>query len=146
MFKRFTFWLWAAVSFQFLTALFHALSLFVTPVPQNETERQLLDLMTNYQRDFGGGFHRTTKNLVTALSACFTLLCLLGGLTNTHLLKKQVAADILTGQLKIQLVVFGACFVLMAVFTFLPPIILTGLIVLTLLAAYRLARGKATSE
>jgi hypothetical protein len=37
---------------------------------------------------------------------------------------------------RIQLVVFGLCFVIMATFTFLPPIVLSGLIVLALTATY----------
>lgn len=136
MLKRFAFWLWAAVVFQLLTAVFHSLSLFITPVPQNETERQLFDLMTSYKLDAGGGFHPSIRNLTTALSSCFSLLCLLGGLTNAYLLRKKVVADLVKGLVRIQLVVFGLCFVIMATFTFLPPIVLSGLIVLALTATY----------
>lgn len=66
MIKRYTFWLWAAVVFQLLTAVFHSLSLFVSPEPANETERQIQTLITTYKIDAGAGFHPTFSNLVTA--------------------------------------------------------------------------------
>ena len=132
MLKRYTFWLWLAVVFLFLTGLIHSISLFVSPAPANETERQLLDLMMNYKQDLGAGFHKSMWNLFTALSSCFTFLYLLGGLNITYLLKKKVRLGILKGIVRIHLLVFGVCFVVMAIFTFLPPIVLTGLLVLFL--------------
>ena len=146
MFKRYTFWLWIAVVFMLLTAAVHSISLFVNPEPQNEVERQLMNLMRTYKNDFGGGFHPSTANLVTALSSCFSLLCLLGGLTNAYLLKKKVGAGILKGFVGINLLVFSICFVMMLVFTFLPPIVLTGLIVLFLLLALLTMRGSAAAK
>jgi hypothetical protein len=136
MLKRYTFWLWTSVVLQFLTAAIHATSLFVSPVPDNETERILHELFTTYQKDLGGGFHRTFNDLFTALSSCFSFVCLLGGLVNAYLLRKKVSVEILRGVVLINVVVFGAIFAVMAYFTFLPPIILTGLIFVTLLLAY----------
>jgi len=136
MFRRYRFWLWLAVVFLLLNALIHSLTLFLQPAAQNETERQLFDLMTSYKQDFGAGFKRSTKELVTALSACFSLVCLLGGLTLAFLLRKQAEVRIMKGVVGIHVLVFGICFAVMAVFTFLPPIVLTGLIFLSLLLAY----------
>lgn len=133
MLKRYTLWLWIAVVLMFLTGAVHSIGLFVRPVPENEVERQLIELMTTYKHDLGAGFHPTMGNLFTALSSCFSLLCLLGGLTNAYLLKKRIEAGILQGIVWINLLVFGICFVMMLVFTFLPPIVLTGLIVLFLM-------------
>lgn len=135
MLKRYTFWLWMAVVFMLLTAAVHSISFFVNPVAQNEIERQLIDLMKTYKYDFGAGFHPTMGNLFTALSSCFSLLCLLGGLTNAYLLKKKVDAQIMKGFVGINLLVFGICFVMMLVFTFLPPIVFTGMIVVFLILA-----------
>jgi hypothetical protein len=132
--KRYSSWLWTAVVFQFLTAAIHSLSFFRRPIPQNETERQLFDLMMTYRRDLGGGFQPTMENLFTALSACFPILCLLGGLTIAYCLKKKVTTDILKGIVRIQVVIFGMTFAVMLIFTFLPPIVLTGLVFLLLLA------------
>ena len=136
MLKRYTLWLWIAIVFMLLTAAVHAVTLFVEPAPQNETERQLAQLMTTYRNDFGAGFHPTPANLFTALSSCFSLVCLLGGLLNAYLLKKRVGAEIMRGVIAIDLLVFGICFIVMAIFTFLPPIVLTGLIALFLVLAF----------
>jgi len=135
MFKRHTFWLKTAVTFMFLTAAIHATSLFVKPEPKNETERQLLDLMANYRLDLMG-FHRTSSELVAALSSCFSLLCLLGGLTNAYMLRKKVAGDLLKGFVGLNLLVFGPCFVIMLLLTFPPPFILTGLVAISLTLTY----------
>lgn len=126
----------------FLTAAVHSLSLFVSPTPENEAERMLHELFTTYQKDLGGGFHRTFSDLFTALSSCFSFVCLLGGLINAYLLKKKVSAEILRGITLINVIVFGGIFAVMAFFTFLPPIILTGLILVTLLVGYFTLRSE----
>lgn len=128
-------WLKTAAIVQFITAVIHAITLFVKPPPNNETEKQLFTLMKTYQLDLGAGIHRTMSELSLALSACFCLVCLLGGLLNWYLLRKQIEPGIMQGVITINLIVFGICFALMAVFTFLPPIILTGLIFLFLVIA-----------
>ncbi len=136
MLKRYTFWLWAAIAFLVLNTIIHSITLFIQPAPQNEIERQLVHLMTTYHNDFGAGFHPTPQNLFTALSSSFSLLCLLGALMNAYLLRKRVSTDIMRGVVAIDLLVFGICFVVIAVFTFLLPIILIGLIVVFLALAF----------
>ena len=136
MLKRYTFWLWIAIAFLVLNTIIHSITLFIQPAPQNEIERQLNHLMTTYHNDFGAGFHPTPQNLFTALSSCFSLLCLLGALMNAYLVRKRVSTEIMRGVLAIDLLVFGICFVVVAIFTFLLPIILTGLIVLFLALAF----------
>ncbi len=136
MLKRYTFWLSAAVIFQFLTAAFHAVSLFVRSEPTNDSERQMFELMTNYRMDAGVGFHPTFSNLMTALSSCFSFVCMLGGLTLSYLMIKHTEQNIMKGMIGINVIIFGAIFVVMAVFTFLPPIVCTGLIFFNLLVAY----------
>jgi hypothetical protein len=138
MFKRYRFWLWAAIVLLFANALIHSLTLFIEPAAQNETERQLRELMTSYRIDFGAGFRRNTKELVTALSSSFSLLCLLAGLTLSYLARQntQVEMRVLKGVVGMHLIEFALCFIIVAVFTFLPPIILMGLIFLSLLMAY----------
>lgn len=139
MLKRYTFWLTAAVLFQFITAALHSLSFFITPDLKNDTERQIHQLITTYRDDMGAGFQPTFWNLFTALSACYPLLCMLGGLTIGYLLLKHTEPNIMRGIIAINLGVFGVCFIVMLFLTFLPPIILTGLIVINLLAAYIVA-------
>ena len=132
MLKRYTFWLWLAVVFLFLSGAFHSVGLFIKPSGANDAERQMIDLMVNHQMDMGAGFHRSMWNLFLALSSCYTFLCILGGLTLAFLLKKKAPVNILKGVAGIELLVFLAAWVVMIVFTFLPPIVLTGLVVLFL--------------
>jgi hypothetical protein len=136
MLKRPRFWLWTAVVLLFLNVVIHSITLFISPAPQNETERQLIELMVNYRSDFGAGFHRNMKELWTALSSCFSLLALLGGLTLAYLGRQRVEPGLLKGVVGVHVIVFGITFVIMLVFTFLPPIILTGLIFLTLVMTF----------
>ena len=136
MLKRYTFWLWTAVALLFLTGLIHSIGLFISPVPANDVERQLLALLMGYKQDLGAGFHRTMWDLFRALSSCFTFVCLLGGLTLGYLLREKADLRILKGVVGIHLLVFVAIFVVMAVFTFLPPIVLTGLVVLFLTLSF----------
>jgi hypothetical protein len=106
----------------------------------------LHELIVTYRKDLGGGFQRTFSDLFTALSSCFSFVCLLGGLIIAYLLKTRAPVEILRGVTLINVIVFGAIFVVMAVFTFLPPIVLTGLVFLTLLISYiLLLRTQATT-
>lgn len=147
MLKSYRFWLWTAAVLLLLTALIHASTLFIEPTAQNETERQLLALLVGYKQDFGAGFHRSMKEIFIALSACFSLVCLLGGLTLAYLARAKSDVRELRGVVGIHVLVFGLCFGVMAVFAFLPPIVLTGLIFFSLLLAYFLfPRAQETSE
>lgn len=136
MLKRYRFWLWAAIVLLLLTAVIHTTTLFITPEPQNDTERQLLNLLAGYKQDFGAGFQRTLKEIFIALSASFSLICLLGGLTLLRINRNGVDLRLMKGVVGVHAFVFGLCFFLMAAYTFLPPIILTGLIFLCLLVTY----------
>jgi hypothetical protein len=131
--KNYIIWLKTAAILQFITAIIHAITLFVSLPPNNETEKQLFTLLDTYKFDFGAGFHRTMGELTLALSACFSLVCLLGGLLSWYLLRKKTEPQVMKGVITINLLVFGICFVLIARFAFLMPIILMGLIVLFLI-------------
>ena len=131
--KKYSTWLKTAAFLQFTAAIIHAVTLFVTPPPNNETEKQLFTLMDTYKFDFGAGFHRTMDELTFTLSACFCLVCLLGSLLNWYLLRKKVEPEIMQGVITINLLVFGILFGLTATFAFLLPIILSGLIFLFLI-------------
>jgi len=136
MLKRYAFWTKVTIVLQFLTAGVHSISFFVEPDLKTDTERQLHELITTYHPEMGAGFHPSFWNLFTALSACFPLLCLLGGLTLGYLLWKKASPSLMKGILAINVLIFGVTFVVMALFTFPPPIIVTGLIFVTLLIAY----------
>lgn len=127
-------WWWVAAVLQLITAAIHALSFLNKPTPANDTERQLIDLMQNYRQNFAG-MEVTMDGLFTALSACFSLLYLFGGLINVYLLRRCQDNLLLNGVLRINLLIFGICFAVMAAFTFPPPIILTGLAFIFLVLA-----------
>jgi hypothetical protein len=134
--------MWVVIGCQLLTAVFHTIGIVASPGLRNETERQLYDLMTNYRIDAGAGFTPSTGDLFTALSSCFSLLCLFGGLVNILLVRRSAPADLLNGILLVSVLIFGVCFAIMAVFTFLPPIIMTGLILVTLVIAWIVHRSQ----
>jgi hypothetical protein len=140
--NKYTIWLKIAAIFQLTNAAVHVISFFISPEPKNDTEKQIFTLMTTYQFDMGAGFHRSANDLTTALSACFSLLWLLAGLQNWYLLRKKIDAQVIKGVIRINLIVFGICFVLMAIFTFLLPIICTGLIIILLLFTLFMIPGK----
>lgn len=133
--KNYRPWLTTAAIIQLLTAIIHATTLFVSAAPSNETEKQLFGLMDTYRLDLGAGFHKTMGELLFSLSACLTLLCLLGGLLSWWLLKKQAPSDMMKGVININLLVFATGFVIFTLNAFLVPIVMVGLIVLFLLIA-----------
>jgi hypothetical protein len=132
----------ASIIFLILTGLIHALSFIAKPVPANDTEKQMMDLMQNYKMDMGAGFMRTFIQIFNSLSACFTLLCLFGGILLYYLNKNNIGKQLMTGVLNIYLVFFGVLFVLMWTLTFLPPILCVTFIFITLI----LSRWSVSSE
>jgi len=128
MHKRFSFFIWALIIFQFLTTIFHSLSFFIKPVGSNATEEQMISLIGTYKMDMGNGIFRTYSELVFSLSISVTLICLFGGLLNWFLKRKQIAAEVWKGVLLIETIVFGIMFLVVMFFAFLPPMICTGLI------------------
>jgi hypothetical protein len=128
-------WLWIAGILQLLTAIIHSTSFFVKNVPVNDTEKQLHELITTYKKDLGAGFAPTFYDFFIALSACFALLYLFGGLLSIFFIRKAPGVDLLIGFLNISLLVFGINFIVTAYFTFIFPIVFTGLCLVALLAA-----------
>jgi hypothetical protein len=132
--KRKQTWLWIAGILQLLTAIVHSLNFFVKNVPANDTERQLHELITTYKKDLGAGFAPTFYDFFIALSACFALLYFFGGWLSIFFIRKRLSVDLLKGFLNITLLVFGINFIVTAYFTFIFPIVFTGLVFIALLA------------
>ena len=135
MLKSYTFWLKSVVVFQLLTAGIHALSFLRKPQPTSDAEKQMLELMTTIKNDMGAGYSPSMMDFLMALSSCFTLVYLLGGLLNIQLIRKKVTPDVMKGVLNINLLIFGASFIIMASLTFLPPIVLTAIVFVLLIPA-----------
>lgn len=139
MLSNFSFWIWGTIIAQLLTAFFHSLS-FVSPAkPRNDMEKQLVEITTKYKLDMGAGIKRSFYSLFIGVSACFTLIFILGGVLNWYFLKSGINGEIWKGFLLIQLVVYGIIFLLQVRFTFLPPIIVTGLVFIFLAGTYFLS-------
>ncbi len=138
--------LFTLITLQFLTAFFHSLSFFTHPQGTNDKEKALIDLMTTYRQDMGAGIHRTTYDIFIGLSSCLPLLCALGGWINLYFLRKNLNQELWKGMLRIQCFIYGALFVSMSFFTFLPPIVLTGLIFLAALYSWYIADKSSLSE
>lgn len=133
---RYLFWIRTTAILQLITAGVHTLSFFRSPIPANETERTLYELMSTYQPSLGPFFHPSTRDLFIGLSASFTMLYLLGGMINLYLLQKNLSQNLWKGLTSINLIVFGGYFLVALIFTFLPPIIFTGAVFIGLCLAY----------
>ena len=129
-------WVITIIVFQLLTAAIHSISYFIKPTAANETEKQLLDLFNNYRTDMGAGFNPSTAELFLTFSIAFTLLFIFGGLINIALLKSSASINVLKSIIGIEVLIYGIMFIATAVLTFLPPIILTGLVFVICMAAY----------
>lgn len=139
MLSNFSFWIWGTIVTQLLTAFFHSLS-FISPTkPRNDIEKQLVEITTNYKIDMGAGIKRSFYSLFIGVSSCFTLIYAFGGVMNWYFLKTGITAEVWKGFLLIQLIIYGIVFLLQVRFTFLPPIIVTGLVFLFLAGTYFLA-------
>jgi hypothetical protein len=74
------------------TCFLHLIGHFQVPLPENDTEKQLLDLMATYQIDVGNGEAVTMQGLQKGFSLFFSLFFLWSGslsLSLSHRLAEQ---------------------------------------------------------
>ena len=133
--RNYSFWLKAAIISQGMTGIFHVLGIISGSKPNNDTEKTLLDLMQNYKFDLGSGFLHSMDDIKLAFSISFALLLFFSAALNFYLLKTNIAPNIVKGVIVINLLTYIPCFITMVMFTFLPPIVCTGLITLFLMIA-----------
>lgn len=136
MLSNFSFWIWGTIIAQLLTAVFHSISFFVKDKPKNDTEKQLIELNTKYKIDMGAGFKRSFGQLFIGVSTSFTLIFFFGAALNWYFLNSGISAEVWKGLLLIELIAYGLVFFLQVRFTFLPPIIVTGVVFLFLAGTY----------
>jgi hypothetical protein len=141
----FGFWIRATYIFQLTTGIIHSMSFFVEQKGANDTEQQLLQLMTQYKMDMGQGFHRSMADIVTSLSACLTLLCFMGGSMLLVLYRSDVSTTVMKRILLVNSLVFATGLVVMAVFAFLPPVVCFGLITFCSIMAWATISEAKTS-
>jgi hypothetical protein len=139
MLSDFSFWIWGTIIAQFLTALFHSLSFVTRAKPRNDREKELIEITTQYKIDMGAGITRSFYSLFIGVSSCFTLIYILGGVLNWYFLNAGISGGVWKGFLLIQLIAYGIVFLLQVRFTFLAPIIVTGLVFVFLAGTYFLS-------
>ncbi len=144
MFRKFSFWIWGTIIFQWFTAALHSTAVFIAPKPEitDEKEKLLVDLAANFKKDYGAGFVRSYDDFVFAVSLSFTIFFLFSGFVNWWLNKKKISGEVWRGLLLIQVITFGIVFITMLLFTFLPPIVCTGFIFLFSIGAYISSRKR----
>ena len=142
--RHYTWWLGVSVFLQLFTGLLHSLSFFNNPKPGNETEEQLLMLMQSYQMNMGSGFSPTMLDLMNSMSIAFVLLLLSGGVVIWFLLVKKTNPAVMKGISLIYTITYLICFIAMLFLAFLPPVVMTGLIMVSLMIAYLLNRSNKT--
>lgn len=71
-----------------LTCFFHLVGHFQEPAPTDDSQKQLLDLMANYQVDIGNGATITMMEIQKGFSLCFSLLFLWSGALSLFLVKQ----------------------------------------------------------
>lgn len=136
MFNKYSFWLKVSIIIQFLTGIFHMIGFITNPVPMNDQEKQLFDLMNNYKFYLGAGFHRTMQDIMDSFSLSFALLLFFTATLIWYLLNNTISHHIMKGVILISTGMYVMCFMIMSLLTFLPPIFCTGLIVLTLTISF----------
>ena len=147
MIKRYVFWFKTASILQLLTGFFHALSFLHGPLPENDEERHLFDLMYGYKFDLGFGFIRSMVDIMNSLSITFSLFLFFSGLLNLFILKNDLPKKTIKGVILINLFAYSLCLITMMLLTFLPPIVCIALIDISLLIAFcLLLREKVSYE
>jgi hypothetical protein len=144
--KTYSLWLKVAIALQFITGVFHLLGFINSPVPKNDSERQLFDLMTNYKFDLGAGFLRSMEDLMNSFSIAFALFLFFSCILNLFLLRNNLPNKVMNGVILINFFAYLICFIAMSALTFLPPIICTGLIVVMLLIAYLRLKAESSKK
>ena len=146
MLKKFSFWIRATIVFQLLTTAMHSVSFFITPIATNETEKQMLELITNYKMNMGNGIFRTYSDIVISLSINLTLLCLFSALLNIFLVRSEAPPKLFRGILLLQVIIFGILLIFVLRYAFLPPILSVALVLLGCLGSYRSIRPLLTTQ
>ena len=94
MLSNFSFWIWATIIAQSLTAIFHSISFFAKEKPRNDKEKQLIELVKDYKIDMGAGIKRSFGQLFIGVSTCFTFIYILGAALNWYFLQSGINPEV----------------------------------------------------
>ena len=137
MLKNYKFWFKAASWALFVTGLLHSLSLIQKPVGENETERQLIDLMTTYKL---GGVNRTFYELYFFFSLSMTMFTLFVAGLNLLFAKYYMPSEHERKWITANLIFWTIFLVPLNLFTFIIPITCYAVCWLLFLCAFILSK------
>ena len=113
---------------QLLTGPIHLVGILSgPPAPSSEDERLLMDLMRRVEQDFGGGFVRSTLDIVTGLSFQYGIFMVMVGLTNLLALRMVKDGRFFRTLSWLNVVFMGILAVNAYVFFFILPLLLFAL-------------------
>lgn len=119
MLKNYKFW-WKAGAWALLvTALLHSLSLINKPVGENDTERQLLDLMMNYKL---GGVNRTMYELYFFFSLSLTMFTVFSAALNFMFIRFYMPSVHERKFMTISIIFWTILLIPLAMYTFIIPL------------------------
>ena len=116
-----------------LMGLVHSLSLFGKPAPANDTERQLLDLMSNYKFNVMGSM-RSTDNFLRGFSIAFMLAAFVTGALNLAVCRER--ASLLKRVAMIDAIWLAVMVAVSLRYFFLVPILFLGVALLMFTVAW----------
>lgn len=121
---------------QLLTGPIHLIGFFSgPPAPASEEQQILMDLMSSVRQDFGGGFVRSTRDILVGLSLQYSIFTVMVGLTNLLALRRVKAGPFLRALSWLNVIFMGILAVNAWVYFFIPPLALFVLPALAFLAA-----------
>lgn len=112
----FKFGSWALLA----TGAIHSLSFLNEPQPQNDSERQLFDLLKNYRFDLAGTM-RSMQELLNFFSLSMTFLCLFAGIVNLLVVKHFDNEALAKKVVAFNAIFWTVYLVPLYLLTFLPP-------------------------
>lgn len=126
---------------QLLTTPIHLVGqLSGPPAPSSEDEKLLMDLMARVQQDFGGGFVRSTQDIVTGLGFQYGIFMAMAGLTNLLALRRVKDVPFLRALSWLNVVFMGILAVNAYVYFFIAPLLLFVLPAIAFLVATMTAK------
>ena len=132
------------VVLQLLTGPVHLIGHFSgPPPPANEDQKLLMELMSVVKQDFGGGFVRSTEDILLGLSLQYSIFIVMVGFANLLAIRMAKETPYLRALCWLNAAFMGILAVNAFVYFFIPPLLLFVLpalaFLIAALAASRLA-------
>jgi len=146
MLKNYVFWFKTGAWMSLITGLVHSLNFLSKPLPQNDEERQLIELLENYQFLLPGGFERSTSELMLFFNLNMTFFlvtwAILGLMLGYWLMPTKKDRQIIG----VSAAIWTAYLIPTYLLTFLIPLVLVALTWLCFLAGWITYRKPETNS